>query len=128
MKLEFEYGQGLMAAELPENTDVFIPGVTVADPPCIPEEELEAKTLESIRNPIGMPPLTELARKDELEETMFLGLRKAEGVLLTKEISEAYQEVFPRLEQQGLLIRENGRARLTDLGIDVSNYALAEFL
>ena len=59
---------------------------------------------------------------------MFLGLRKAEGVLLTKEISEAYQEVFPRLEQQGLLIRENGRAWLTDLGIDVSNYALAEFL
>ena len=69
-----------------------------------------------------------LTRKEELEETMFLGLRKAEGVLLTKEISEAYQEVFPRLEQQGLLIRENGRARLTDLGIDVSNYALAEFL
>ncbi len=29
MKLEFEYGQGLMAAELPDNTDVFIPGVTV---------------------------------------------------------------------------------------------------
>ena len=63
MKLEFEYGQGLMAAELPDNTDVFIPGVTVPDPPCIPEEELEAKTLESIRNPIGMPPLTELAHK-----------------------------------------------------------------
>ena len=30
MKLSFEYGAGLMAAELPDNTDVFIPGETVA--------------------------------------------------------------------------------------------------
>ena len=28
-KLAFEYGEGLMEAELPENTDVFIPGETV---------------------------------------------------------------------------------------------------
>ena len=54
MKLDFEYGHGTVSAELPDNTDVFIPGVTVPDPPYIPEEELEAKTLESIRNPIGM--------------------------------------------------------------------------
>lgn len=26
MKFEFEYGQGTMAANLPDNTDVFIPG------------------------------------------------------------------------------------------------------
>ena len=26
MKLEFEYGHGTMAAELPDNTDIFIPG------------------------------------------------------------------------------------------------------
>lgn len=63
MRLEFEYGQGTMAAELPESTDVFIPGVTVADPPYIPEEELEAKTLESLRNPMGMEPLSKLAKK-----------------------------------------------------------------
>ena len=63
MRLEFEYGQGLMPAELPDSTDVFIPGVTVADPPHIPEERLEEETLKSIRNPIGMPPLTELAHK-----------------------------------------------------------------
>ncbi len=63
MRLEFEYGQGLMAAELPDNTEVFIPGVTVPDPPYIPEDKLEEETLKSIRNPIGMPPLTELAHK-----------------------------------------------------------------
>ena len=63
MKLQFEYGQGLINAELPDSTDVFIPGETVADPPFIPEDQLEAKTLESIRNPIGMEPLTKLAKK-----------------------------------------------------------------
>ena len=35
MRLDFEYGQGMMSAELPDTTDVFIPGVTVPDPPCI---------------------------------------------------------------------------------------------
>ena len=38
MKLEFEYGQGLMGAELPDSTDIFIPGETVADPPCLPQD------------------------------------------------------------------------------------------
>ena len=61
MKLEFEYGHGLMAANLPDNTEVFIPGETVKDPECIPEDQLVEKTLESIRNPMGMPPLSELA-------------------------------------------------------------------
>ena len=63
MKLEFEYGHGLMAANLPDSTDVFIPGETVPDPPCLPQDwdSLYQATLESIRNPIGMPPLRELA-------------------------------------------------------------------
>lgn len=63
MKLDFEYGHGLMTAQLPDNTDVFIPGETVPDPPCLPQDwdSLYAATLESIRNPIGMKPLRELA-------------------------------------------------------------------
>lgn len=63
MKLSFEYGHGLMDANLPDSTDIFIPGETIADPECIPEDQLEAKTLESLRNPIGMKPLMELAKK-----------------------------------------------------------------
>ena len=62
MKLNFEYGHGVMSAELPDNTDVFIPGETIPDPPFIPEQELERATLDSLRNPLGMPPLTELAK------------------------------------------------------------------
>ena len=65
MNLEFEYGEGKMSANLPDNTDVFIPGETVADPPCIEQnwDSLYNATLESIRNPIGMQTLTELAHK-----------------------------------------------------------------
>lgn len=61
MKLDFEYGHGLMSAELPDDTDIFVPGVTVPDPDYIPEEKLEQAYLESIRHPIGMPPLSEIA-------------------------------------------------------------------
>ncbi len=62
MRVEFEYGQGTMAADLPDNTDIFIPGETVKDPDFIPEEQLEAAYLESLAHPIGMPTLTELAQ------------------------------------------------------------------
>ncbi len=61
MKLSFEYGTEMMEATLPDNTDVFIPGETVPDPPYIPEGSIAEETLKSIRNPIGMPPLSELA-------------------------------------------------------------------
>ena len=65
MKIDFEYGNGLMSATLPENTDVFIPGTTVADPECLEQtwETIYSETLKSIRNPIGMDPLTKLAKK-----------------------------------------------------------------
>ena len=62
---EFEYGHGTMGADLPDSTDVFIPGETVADPPCIPQDwdSLYKATQESVRHPIGMKPLSELAHK-----------------------------------------------------------------
>ncbi len=65
MKLDFEYGHGMMSANLPDDTDVFVPGETVPDPECLPQdmESLVAATRESVRNPIGMPPLSELAHK-----------------------------------------------------------------
>lgn len=63
MKLEFEYGQGLMQANLPDNTDVFIPGETVPDPPCIKEDRLVEETRKSILNPIGMEPISKIVKK-----------------------------------------------------------------
>lgn len=76
-----------------------------------------------------------LSRDDEIEETMYLGLRLMEGVDLRKfcetfgvAAETIYQKELSRLERQGLLLRENGFLRLTPLGIDVSNQVLAEFL
>ena len=64
MKLNFEYGNGLMSAELPDNTDVFIPGETVQDPPCLSQDwdSLYRATLKSIREPIGMERSRALAK------------------------------------------------------------------
>ncbi|TCL61878.1 uncharacterized protein DUF2088 [Hydrogenispora ethanolica] len=56
-KLAFEYGQGLMEANLPDSTDVFIPGETVPDPPVL--EDIAGETRRSILNPIGMPPIAD---------------------------------------------------------------------
>ena len=65
MNLNFEYGNGLISAHLPDSADIFIPGETVADPPCLPQDwdSLYNATLESIRHPIGIPALRELAHK-----------------------------------------------------------------
>lgn len=64
MQLDLEYGNGFMKAVLPNETDVFIPGETIPDTPFIPEDKLRELTLHSLRNPVGMPPLRELTRKN----------------------------------------------------------------
>ncbi len=72
MNLQFEYGNGMMNAELPDSTDVFIPGETVPDPECLPQdrESLYAATLKSVRNPIGMDSLSTIA--DENSQVVFI--------------------------------------------------------
>ena len=69
-----------------------------------------------------------LSAGDALEETMFLGLREMRGVAVTEEIQEVYGPVLEKLIQEEVLVRADGRVRLTDRGIDVSNMVLAEFL
>lgn len=61
MKIAFEYGQGLMEANLPDNTDVFIPGETVADPQYL--KNIEEETIKSILNPIGVPSISRQVQK-----------------------------------------------------------------
>lgn len=78
---------------------------------------------------------TRLRRKDEMEEFMFLGLRKINGVSeydfyksFRVSMDEIYKENIENLIKEGLLVREEDRIRLTDRGIDLSNYALSQFL
>ena len=63
-----------------------------------------------------------------LYTSMFLGLRKMEGVALTAQLQELYGELLGKLEREGVLAQDRGRIFLTDRGIDVSNYVLSEFL
>lgn len=64
MRVDFEYGQGTMSAQLPDDrTDIFIPGETVCDPLFISGEELVNETRKSILNPIGMDPISKLVKK-----------------------------------------------------------------
>ncbi|MCI8416477.1 MAG: radical SAM family heme chaperone HemW [Lachnospiraceae bacterium] len=65
---------------------------------------------------------------DVLSETMFLGLRTREGVRITEQIHKVYQKELERYERQGFLVEQEGFLRLTDRGIDVSNWILADFL
>ena len=68
--------------------------------------------------------LTEISA---MEEYFFLGLRKMQGVDVTP-YEEQYKDVVEKLMQEGLLERQGNDIRLTELGIDVSNYVMSEFL
>ncbi len=57
-RVDFEYGEGTMSAQLPDDTAIFVPGETVPDPPYL--RDVEAATRESIQHPLGMPPIPEL--------------------------------------------------------------------
>lgn len=61
------------------------------------------------------------------EEYFFLGLRKMEGVF-PGIYREHYGKLLEKLQMQQLLDEKNGRIYLTEKGIDVSNYVLAQFL
>ena len=65
MYIDLEYGDGLMNCLVQDDADIFVPGETVKDPPCITQtyEALYDATLKSVRNPIGMPPLRELGHE-----------------------------------------------------------------
>ena len=76
-----------------------------------------------------------LTKDNQIEETMYLGLRMMEGIDLlnfekTFGVSAEiiYKKELTQLIKQELICKEDGRLRLTDRGIDLSNRVLAEFL
>lgn len=68
-----------------------------------------------------------LSETNAMEEYFFLGLRKMEGVDWTK-YEESYAQIIEKLVNKGLLEKDGDYVKLTELGIDVSNQVLAEFL
>ena len=76
-----------------------------------------------------------LDKKSEMEEFKFLGLRLMAGISRQQfekkfqvTLNSVYGEVLRKLKGEQLIEEVAGYVRLTEHGIDVSNYVLAEFL
>ena len=77
----------------------------------------------------------QLSVKDEIEEFMFLGLRKTKGIsisgfeeLYRQSIFDVYGTQMKKLMDSGLLEMSGDRIRLTERGSDVSNLVFLEFM
>ncbi len=77
----------------------------------------------------------QLTREEEMEEFMFLGMRRCEGISKKEfvkrfgvTIDVIYNSTLSQLEQKKLIIIEGDRIRLSEYGIDISNSVLADFL
>ncbi|MCI8957391.1 MAG: radical SAM family heme chaperone HemW [Eubacterium sp.] len=76
-----------------------------------------------------------LTRKDMMEEFMFLGLRMIGGISVKefekkfgRSYDSVYGEVTEKLITHGLIEKNENNVRLTKRGVDVSNYAMSQFL
>lgn len=76
-----------------------------------------------------------LSTESQMEEFMYLGLRKTEGISRTafqdyfqKSLDEIYGMIIEKLSDENLLECDGDRVRLSHRGMDVSNCVLAEFL
>ena len=89
--------------------------------------------LENNRSLRGSEEKTSI--KDEIEETMFLGLRMIEGIELEKfkkrfgvTVYEVYPKKIRELQNKGLIAADNRAIYLTEKGYDLSNLVFSEFL
>ncbi len=76
-----------------------------------------------------------LSRKDQMEEFMFLGLRRISGISeidfqcrFSVDIQSVFGEKLSRFTSMGLMIHEGYHYRFSEQGMDVSNTLLSEFL
>lgn len=76
-----------------------------------------------------------LGLQEQMEEFMFLGLRKIAGVskkkflnCFGKNLKDVYGETISDMCRKGLMEEAGDRVRLTDRGIDLANYVMSEFL
>lgn len=76
-----------------------------------------------------------ISRKAQIEEFMFLGMRKTDGIsrdAFVQSFGVSVEAVYPKalqkLEEEGLVAKQEGRIFLTGRGQEISNYVLAQFL
>lgn len=77
----------------------------------------------------------ELSIKDEIEEFMFLGFRKMEGIDVNEfrkrfgmDIESVYENEIRQNIEKGLLVRRGSNLLLTELGLDVCNTVMSDFI
>ena len=89
-----------------------------------------------LEDPLGVrEEIQKLTAEEQMEEFMFLGLRLTKGVSKNgfilefgRSMDEVYGEIIDKNVKDGLLQEEDGYVCLTDRGLDVSNYVMAQFL
>lgn len=93
-----------------------------------------ASMVENVRWSTGEEP-TFLTVREQMEEYMFLGLRRMEGVSIKefqryfgKQIKNVYGDILEKLQKEELVRQEGDWLQLTEKGIDISNYVFTEFL
>ena len=79
-----------------------------------------------------------MTKEDRMEEFMYLGLRMIDGVSESEfeerfgtRIEDQYGEVLRRHISQNLIRRlpgDSARLELTEYGLDVANYVMADYL
>ena len=79
--------------------------------------------------------IQKLSLNDRMEEFMFLGLRKIDGIskaefekTFSKNIADVYGKVIQENVLNGLLVDYGDVIKLTDRGVDISNVVMADFL
>ena len=73
--------------------------------------------------------------EDAMAEYCYLGMRMTDGIRKNdfyrqfgERVDVIYKDALAKLTREGLLKEENGRIFLTDNGLDLSTYALSEFI
>ncbi len=76
-----------------------------------------------------------ISEKERMEETMFLGLRTAEGVSIPRffdtfgvRVYDIYKDELTKLKRDGLITISEEAICLTDKGTDYGNYVFSRFL
>lgn len=138
-------GFGLGAASMVQDIRWSMPERMEAYKECVEsmsrQRDERQRTLQEEQNQEDKPPYRYfpgahvLTIKEQMEEFMFLGLRMMCGVdrrifydKFAREIEEIYGTVIRKMTSLGLMLEEGNHIKLTDRGIDVSNYVMTEFL
>ena len=76
-----------------------------------------------------------LTKDNQIEETMFLGLRLLSGISIQNfqetfscPVTTVYSRELAKMKELELMEEADGRLFLTRKGVDVSNQVMAEFL